>query len=217
MWWCFATKKFIGQGKKLKLRKVKGKWQSTDINGKDLFVENLSGELLQTQGYQSAICEVKAANYAVKKINGEELPEVLKVKEVVQSLRNSLSFLVKKLTPKDFEVLVDLIFRNAGCQRVSMIGGTQKTKDIELLAPVTGERYLVQVKSRSSLSQFIEYKKYFEEMKGYDKCYYVVHSPDNDLEKYRTDNGKIIIWKMHEITDFCINSGLINWIVNKVG
>jgi len=95
--------------------------------------------------------------------------------------------------------------------------GPQKRKDIELIAPVTGERYLVQVKSRSSLSQFLEYKKYFEEMEGYDKYYYVVHSPDNDLEKYRSDNGKVIIWKMHEITDFCINSGLITWIVNKIG
>jgi len=67
MWWCFATKEFIGKGKELKSRKVRGKWQSTDINGKDLLVENLSGDLLQTQGYQSTICGVKAAHYAVKK------------------------------------------------------------------------------------------------------------------------------------------------------
>jgi hypothetical protein len=216
LWWCFASDNFDGINETLKTRKVLGSWSCRDINGKELLIENLSGDLLQTQGYQSTICEVRAADYAIKKINGEVLAEVKRVEEDLLKLKNSISHLVRKLTPKDFELLVDLIFRNAGCQRVGVIGGPQKTKDIELLAPVTNERYLVQVKSKSSMASFSEYKSYFEQLEGYDRFYYVVHSPEGALNHYTSDDSKIILWKMEEITDFCINSGLISWLVNKV-
>lgn len=217
MWWCFATENFNGVTNTLKTRNVKGSWSCQDIYGKELLIENLSGDLLQTQGYQSTICEVKASDYVINKINRVILPEIKRVKDDMLKLKNSIAHHITKLTPKDFELLVDLIFRNVGCQRIGVVGGPQKAKDIELLSPVTNERYLVQVKSNSSIITYNEYKRHFEELEGYDKFYYVVHSPDKKLDKTTSDNEKIIIWKMNEITDFCINSGLTHWVINKIG
>ncbi|MBU1720503.1 MAG: hypothetical protein KKA07_15675 [Bacteroidetes bacterium] len=80
LWWCFATNKFKGKGTELKLRYVKEKWRCTDILGNELLVDNLSGQLLKTQGFQSTICNVEAFDYLVKKINGKDIPEVKQVK-----------------------------------------------------------------------------------------------------------------------------------------
>jgi len=217
LWWCFAGDHFEGEGNTKKLRYTKNGWSCFDINGKELIVDNLSGDLLKTQGFQSTICNVEAFDYLVKKINGEELEEIVNVKNDLQKLMTSASKLITKLAPKDFEILIDLIFRQTGYQRTNTIGGPQKTKDIELISPVTGERILVQVKCSSRIAQFIEYEKYFNDLEGYDRFYYVVHTPDEKLSTYSSLNDKIVIWKLDNISELAINSGLINWIMNKIG
>jgi hypothetical protein len=42
-------------------------------------------------------------------------------------------------------MLVDLVFANSGWRRIGRVGKTQKTVDIELMLPTTGERAFVQV------------------------------------------------------------------------
>lgn len=217
LWWSFAEQKVHPGKNGEKYRKVIGRWRSKDINGKELFVENLSGNLTKVQGFRSTICNVNEKDYLIKKINAEVLPEVEEVTNDIISLKRSLSKLIKKLTPGDFEVLIDLIFRNLGCRRISIIGGPQKTKDIELEAPVTGERYLVQIKSSADLKNFQHYEKKFKEMTDYDRCFFVVHTPKADLKKFDAlSSEKVVLWKMDEISTFSINSGLVDWIVNKV-
>jgi hypothetical protein len=53
---------------------------------------------------------------------------------------------------KDFELLVELIVTQGGYRRVTETGGTQKTTDIELVLPLTGERLFVQAKARLNQS-----------------------------------------------------------------
>jgi hypothetical protein len=48
--------------------------------------------------------------------------------------------------------LVDLVFRQAGWQRLSVLGETMKFTDMDLLEPVTGDQYQVQVKSAATLA-----------------------------------------------------------------
>ncbi len=217
LWWCFADKIFKGQGTELKLRYVKDQWRCTDILGQELLVDNLSGQLLKTQGFQSTICRVEAFTYLVNKINGKEIPEIRDVKKDIENLKSSISKIIVKLGPKDFEIFVDLIFRQTGYQRTNVIGGPQKTKDIELLSPVTNERILVQVKCSSSFKQYEDYETYFSEMKGYDRFFYVVHTSDKLLAVHRPINSKITIWKLDVLSDLTINTGLTSWVINKIG
>ncbi len=217
LWWCFADNIFKGKGNDVKLRYVIDQWCSTDIYGKELHVDNLSGQLLKTQGYQSTICKVDAFDYLVNKINGEELIEVKQVKADMVSLQSSVALLIQKLHPKDFEVFVDLIFRQTGYLRTNVIGSSQKTKDIELLSPVTNERILVQIKTASSLHEYMDYDGEFEGMKeGYDRFFYVVHTSDKKLGEYKPSNSKINIWNIAKISELTINAGLTSWLVEKV-
>lgn len=215
LWWAFASEEVYWDGKS-RYRKVIGKWSSTNINGKELYMEELSGQVLRVQNFRSTICEVSASNYLVKKINDEELPDVKKVNDDLKNLEKNLGNLIKKLNPDDFETLVDLVFRGLGCQRVGIIGKQQKTKDIELLAPISNERYAVQVKCAATKKVFDDYVERFEGLSGYAKCYFVVHSPDADLSKLQMDDdSKIVLWRLSEISKFSINAGLIEWIINK--
>ena len=216
LWWCFASDQFIGKGKELKARTVRDKWRCTDVNGKELIVDNLSGQLLQTQAYQSTICSVKAFDYLLKKINGIEIECVAEVRTSLDKLRADVSKLIRELSPKDFELFVDLLFRESGYQRIGMIGGPQKGKDIELLSPVTHERIMVQVKSSSDFDRYKIYEQYFLGIVGYDHFYYVVHSPDKKLDAYNPDCGKISIWKLNRLSELSINAGLVEWLMNKV-
>ena len=129
-------------------------------------------------------------------------------------LEKNISQLIKLLQWKDFEILVDLIFRQAGWQRVSTIGKTEKTLDLDLLSPVTNEKSIVQIKSTSNLREFKEYSNAFKNMHGYSKLFFVVHTPDEQLKNVTsTDTIKLLL--LEHITRLAINAGLIEWIINK--
>lgn len=214
MWWCFAKPKIIQLTDKTKIRKVSGKWSDCDINGRTLLTDNLSGKLLRTQGYRGTICSVKETQYVLSKINGKELQEVTEAKTALAKLEERLSALIKHLHWKDFETLVDLLFRQAGWQRVGQLGKTQKTLDLDLLSPVTNERAIVQIKSSSNADEFSSCVADFDNMQGYKTLFYVVHSPDTSLLRIRPHkNVRLIL--LNDMTRLSINAGLTEWIISK--
>lgn len=219
LWWCSAKKPIYGNPDKTKYKETVDGWSSKDIFGKELLMNNLSGTLLAVQGFRSTICNVKESSYIIDKINAKISPEVVRLEDDLKQLIKSVGNLVKRLTPKDFELLVDLIFRGMGCQRVGVVGGPQKTVDIELFSPVIGERYLVQIKSKTNFRQFQEYQHRFLEHVSYGKYYYVYHTTtDKKLEDY-VDSGDaaMVIWRLEDISRHTINAGLIPWLINKTG
>lgn len=214
LWWSFSTAEITLLSDKTKTRPVIGKWSDKDINGELLISGNLSGKLLKTQGFRGTICKVPEEQYALQKINCEQLREVVEVEKATNELKDKLSILIKNLQWKDFETLIDLIFRQAGWQRVSETGKTQKTLDLELLAPVTGERAIVQIKSQSDLKQFLYYQDQFATMTDYDKFFYVVHSAKNSLTNYENETSTILYFG-DKVADLTINSGLLEWVIKR--
>jgi len=214
LWWCFSTPKITLLPNNRKTRPVIGKWRCTDINGDKLTYDRLRGSLVSIQGYQGTICSVKDSNYLINKINLKTDPDVKRVEDLYQDLKDSITKLIQRLHPEDFEILIDLIFRQAGWQRVGKIGGSQKTLDLDLISPISQERYCIQIKSKSNLKEFEEYQKRFEDMQGYSRFYYVVHSPSEDLQEFE-DDGVFKVMHPKEISEWTIKYGLIDWILNK--
>jgi sulfate adenylyltransferase subunit 1 (EFTu-like GTPase family) len=132
----------------------------------------------------------------------------------MDNLKSKLTFLIQHLQWKDFETLIDLIFTQAGWQRVGDRGKTQKTLDLELYAPVTSERAIVQIKSQSDVKEFEHYQDEFAKMNDYDKFFYVVHSDKGTLTNYvnETDTKLYLVDKISELT---IAAGLVEWVIKK--
>ncbi len=215
LWWCFSKPDITLLSDKTKTRPVIGTWSDKDIKGKLLTADNISGKLLRTQGFRGTICSVPERKYALAKINGEQMNEVVEVEVAMNNLKDKLSHLIQHLQWKDFETLIDLIFSRAGWQRVGVIGKTQKTIDLDLFAPVTGEHAIVQIKSQSNLKQFEHYQNEFAKMMtSYDKFFYVVHTPEKDLETYQNDT-ETNLYLIDKVTELTISAGFVEWVIKK--
>ncbi|MDP2366472.1 MAG: hypothetical protein Q8M94_22185 [Ignavibacteria bacterium] len=214
LYWCFAHSKVHILADGSRVRKVDGVWNSEDVNGNQLFVDNLSGKLTKVQGFQGTICSVKEFDYLMNKINCIKLPMIQNAEKALLNLKLSLKPLIQSLSWKDFELLVDLIFTSSGWQRISLLGKTEKYIDIELFSPVNNKRAFVQIKSQSSFNDFESYKNNFKNMKQYDEMYYVVHTPDKKLDSIKKEKN-IEVVALDRITELVINSGLINWLLKK--
>ena len=214
LWWCFSKPEITLLADKTKTRPVIGKWSDKDINGNTLLAGNISGKLLKTQGFRGTICRVPEEKYALAKINCEQMKEVVEVEQAMFSLKNKLTFLIQKLLWKDLETLVDVILRQAGWQRGGDTGKSQKRLDLELFAPVTGERAIVQIKAQSDLQQFLSYQEQFATMNDYDKFFYVVHTAKNNLTTYENET-ETKLYLVDKVAELTISAGLVEWVIKK--
>jgi hypothetical protein len=217
LYWCFSKHEIMLLPDKSKTRPVIGQWSSTDISGKTLQKTQLSGALLRVQGFRGTICKVKESKYLVKKINGVVQPEIENALLAKAEFEAKIESLIRKLTWKDFELLVDLLFRQAGWQRMATLGKTQKTIDLDLYSPITDERILVQVKSSANLSTlqcFSEGVSDFQDQ-DYDRAFFLVHTPANDLiqSKFYDD---VEVWLVKDIARRVVLFGLAEWVIRKV-
>ncbi|MCX7424913.1 MAG: hypothetical protein NTW96_04705 [Planctomycetia bacterium] len=173
IWWAFADGKTTRLDDGSKIRAVAGQWHSTDIQGHPLTLDRISGRFQQVRRFQGTICSVDL-EYAKNKINGRVSESVSQAQKALHSLEQRLVPLIQSLTWKDFELFVDLIFTNAGWQRISVLGKTQKTLDLDLKAPVTGERVMVQVKSTADRDEYERYYKEFKQSQDFGEVVGVV-------------------------------------------
>jgi Restriction endonuclease len=213
LWWCFA-KPGVRQRKDGKgtYRQTASGWKNTDIHGVKLSTEKLSGNLLKVQGFQGTICEVKAFEYLKRKLNGEVLPEVEDAAEAENQMVRKIVPLMRLLTWHDFELLVDLVFANSGWRRVGQVGKTQKTVDIELVLPSTGERAFVQVKSSAGKRDLKEYLERFKDTGVYDRMFFVWHSGDVG----ENEESNVVLIGPDRLARMVFDAGLTSWLREKV-
>jgi hypothetical protein len=212
LWWCFAKPGVEPHGRGGSYRKAAGGWKNTDINGIQLSSERLSGNLLKVQSFRGTICEIKVLEYLKRKLNGQLLAEVEAAAEADNQLVQKIIPLMRLLTWRDFEVLVDLVFANSGWRRLSEVGKTKKTVDIELLLPTTGERAFVQVKSSADKRDLVDYLKRLKDSVAYDRMFFVWHS--GDVGKLDANNAVLI--GPERLARMVCDAGLTSWLLEKV-
>ncbi len=219
LWWCFAEpeveyfmKEGMEEGEGSRLRRTVDGWHNTSVGGTPLLIRDLNGALTGVASYQMTVCSVKAFEYLLRKINDEELPEVAEARKRRSGLLDSTQSLMKLLTWKDFELLVELVFSQSGWRRTSETGGSQKTVDIELELPSTGERSFVQVKSRTTQK---ELDGYVRDLVGRPegRMFYAYHSgPKNPS----CEEPRVTLLGPDRLAEMSLNAGLFDWLLNKV-
>ncbi len=214
LYWCFTDEPVTKLDDGSQIRHTIEGWNKHDIKGKPLDVSRLSGSLLALQGFRATICNVREFEYLVRKINCETSPSEQKAIEARKALIQSLIGVIQNLNWKEFELLTDLIFRQAGWQRLGVLGKTQKDIDLDLLSPIDQERYKIQVKSTAGMVEFKKFIDLAAENQGFASYYFVVHKPDNNLLE-EAENPLVKLWLPADIARLVVNYGLVDWLISK--
>jgi len=205
-------------------------WSNADTNGKPLRMDELSGQLTKTAGYRGTICELSKPNnvgryadeksvarYVVDRINARLNPTVVKLQEARENLVKHVGEAIKTLTPGDFELLVDLIFRQAGYLRVTPVGGTQKDVDVIYHRPLTKSRVAVQVKSTTERREYEQYLDNFNDS-NLAEAYFVYHSlrGTKALEGETNKSGvNLKPYGLAKLAENVVDAGLTSWLEGK--
>lgn len=213
LYWCFLDSTIEICEDKTKIRHTLDGWHHTNIKGEPLQFNRLSGSLLTLKGFRGTICTVHELDYLLRKINGESSPEEARAEKAYRELEQSLQEIIHRLHWKEFELLTDLIFRQAGWQRVGELGKTQKSIDLDLFSPITNESILVQVKSEAGISEFEKFEEYALN-RGTNLYYFVVHKPSQSLIN-ASSSSQITIWSVEQIAHLVVNYGLVDWLIAK--
>lgn len=216
LWWCRVGEQKIFADKISKYRKVAGRWHNCDINGNPLIVSRIPGRLSKIQRFAGTICRVHEIDDLRRLLNNQSSEAYKSISEAEKVLVAEVEKGLKLLHWKDFETLTDLIFRNAGWRRISLVGETMKYVDMELEEPITGDLYQVQVKSTATVDDFDKYAKEFSQ-RSFRKLYFVVHSPKGGLADYKPTMDKNVELILPErLAQMIVEFGLVDWVLNKI-
>lgn len=192
-------------------KEIAGGWSCTDKNGEELRIDRLSGALTKLAAYRGTSCNVRLADYAVNRINGMVAPQVERGLAAYEGAKAAALGLVRLLTWKDFETLVDLIFTASGWRRQGVVGKSQKMLDLDVVLPSTGERALVQIKSQSTHAELADYVSQFEADGSFDKLIYVFHT--GDVTAIERDD--VLVIGPEKVAELALDAGLMRWLIEK--
>lgn len=225
LWWAFALPEVIdlaggrdlpagphlpsGAAHGVRARRLAGPWRSTDLAGKPLRIETLSGKLARVAGYRRSICQVAAADYVVRRINAAPSPLLQRAGAARAEMLASIGHLLTELDPYDFEVLVDLIFTQGGWRRVNSLGGAQADTDFVAVQPLTGERAFVQIKSQASKQDFEASVQKYRQSAGLSRMFFACHSPNGVWEASSDD---VTLWTREALSQRVLEAGLFDWL-----
>jgi restriction endonuclease len=215
LWWTRLAADPIGQDSVSKFRRTATPWSDRAANGRLLVVNDLPGRLSQLQGFRGTVCRVGPSELLRRVLDGARGPLATAISAQRATLAKQLIEAIRELHWKDFETLVDLIFRDAGWIRISVLGQQAKGYDLELREPITGDRYVVQVKSRAGLTDLLKTVAEFS-VDDYRRVFFVVHSPDDDLLEASDLPDHVELVLPHRLAEQAIDAGLVTWLEDKV-
>ena len=120
--------------------------------------------------------------------------------------------LVRRLHPKDFELLVDLILSRTGWARVAHRGGATEGVDIEAVNAAINELAFVQVKSTADQRVLADYVARFRGRARYQRMIFAVHTPRGELT---ADDPDVQIWDGPKIAELVVKHGLGDWVASR--
>jgi hypothetical protein len=102
------------------------------------------------------MCSVRHKDILHRVLEGQSSPIAQAIAHQRDLLASQLTEAIQDLHWKDFEILVDLVFRASGWRRVSVLGQQAKGYDLELRETITGDRFVVQIKSSAGVPELEE-------------------------------------------------------------
>jgi hypothetical protein len=214
LWWTYLAAGPVEEDGVSKFRRTAIPWCDQAIDGRLLAASTLPGKVAQIQGFRATVCRVRCAELLRRTLNGVRSPLATAIQEQRHTLSQRLGEAIKELHWKDFETLVDLVFRDAGWIRVSVLGQHARAYDLELREPIIGDRYVVQVKSRAGPDELRATIASFSPA-DFRRVFFVVHSPIGEFDA--TDIPEHVeIVTPQRLGELALKAGLAEWLEDKV-
>jgi len=191
-------------------RRIVGGWHCNDRLGTPLLKSNLPGAITKLAAYRGTSCNVEAEKQLVRRINSEVEPDVGRARGHLSALTDSLIPLLKRLGPRDLEIVVELVFSASGWRRTDSTGGARKLVDLDLELPTTEERAFVQVKARTSQKELDHYIRALEQ-ESFNRMFYAYHTGS-----VTTDNERVTLVGPQRLARMIVDAGLTDWIIRKI-
>jgi len=215
LWWARVAPGPVEQDGLSKFRWTSAAWSDKSARGRLLVANDLPGKLAQLQGFRGTICRILYPDLLHRVLNGHQSPLAHAIAAERTVLERHLVKAIEELHWKDYETLVDLVFRDSGWVRVSVLGQHEKAYDLELREPITGDRYVVQVKSRARLQDLLNTISAFS-AEDYRKVFFLVHSPAKDLAMATELPEHVELVAPARLAELAVDAGLVTWIEDKV-
>ena len=215
LWWARLAEGAVQVDAISKFRPTLGGWRCTSEQGRLLVANDLPGKITMLQGFRGTVCKVRHADVLARVLDGTRSPVSDAISTQRQALAGHLEAAIRELHWKDYETLVDLVFRHAGWDRVSVLGQQAKAYDLELREPLTGTRYVVQVKSQANRADLQATIDQFSPA-DFRKIFFVVHSPSRDLQSATDLPSHIELVEPSHLASLALDAGLTTWLESKV-
>ncbi len=191
-------------------------WTNRSLNGRALAMSDLPGTVTSTAGFRATVCTPRSWEQILRAVRDEMDPDCVAASQARQAYEASLQQLVRRLSPKDFEVLIDLILSRDGWARIATLGGTREGIDLEVENAAAGEIAFVQVKSRADQGVLSDYvTRFAARRERYARMIFAVHTVDGALVS--PPESPVQIWSGPRIAELVVRSGLGDWLAKRIG
>ena len=215
LWWARLSTEPVDNDLLSKYRTTSSPWSDKNLQERLLVASELPGKIAQLQAFRWTTCTVQHKDVLQRILEGRSSPSAQAIALQRNLLANRLTEAIQELHWKDFEILVDLVFRASGWLRISVLGQQAKAYDLELREPISGDRFIVQVKARAGLNELKETLSHFSS-EDYRRIFFVVHSPTRELSRADDLPNNIELISPEVLAQRVIDAGLVAWLEVKV-
>lgn len=221
MWWCTALDGAIVNPNGESLEKgnfwlaCNRPWSNQSLKGRLLAISDLPGSVTRTAGFKATVCTPKAWQAVLRIIRDERDPDATRAANARSDYQQAVLTMVKRLSPKDFEQLIDHILARTGWARISTLGKTREGIDVEVENLAVGEIAFVQVKSSANQRVLNDYIERFKQRREfYARMIFAVHSPTGKLTP-PTDHA-VQVWTGDRLAHLVVRLGLGEWVETRL-
>ncbi len=191
-------------------------WSNRSARGKLLATADLPGIVTKTAGFQGTVCEPGSWRTVLRIIQDEKDPNATRAADAREAYRRAVHEMIKGLSPKDFEQLIDLILGRSGWVRICTLGGNTEGIDAEVENLAAAEIAFVQVKSSAGQAELNDYVQRFRSRRDrYARMIFAVHSPRGNLIA-PTGLSSVQLWEGNHVADLVVRLGLGEWVENRL-
>lgn len=190
-------------------------WSNRSIGGRILSVTDLSGRVTSTAGFRGTLCTPKAEAEVLRILSDQKNEDAVALQRARDAYEATVEVGIQRLTPQDFEHLVDLVLVRSGWVRVSTLGGVLEWIDLEVKNAAADETAFVQVKSAADQAVLDDYVQRFGSRRElYSRLIVAVHTPKGKLNP--PSDLPVQVWTGRHMARLAVRLGLGEWVEGRL-